>query len=111
MTEKSKNIANYSMHYEDDWIDEDDAPELTEADFKRADLVWSIGDKQLSETVGKAAFKAALKEQIENEAIELEPEIIDWFKRKADGKNYKIYINNYLKELMRRDNYEHSVAL
>ena len=111
MTEKSKNTANFSMSYEDDWIDEDDAPELTETDFKRPDLVWSIGDKQLSETEGKAAFKAALKEQIEDETVVLDSEIIDWFKRKADGKNYKTYINNYLKELVRRDNYAHSTAL
>ena len=106
MTEKSKNTVNYSMRHEDDWIDEDDAPELTEADFNRVDLVWSVGDKQLNETEGKVAFQAALKEQNEHEAIELDADVIEWFKQKADGKNYKTYINNYLKELVQRDAYQ-----
>jgi uncharacterized protein (DUF4415 family) len=79
-----------------DWIDEDDAPELTAADFDRG--VWHIGNQQISEIEGKAAFKVALKKQ--EITIELEPDVLAWCETQATHKNFQTLVNAILRDVM-----------
>ena len=43
-----------------EWLDPDDAPEITAEDLKRG--VWMIGRKVVSENEGRAAFTSKLQE-------------------------------------------------
>lgn len=80
-----------------EWVDPDDAPELTDADMTRA--TWKIGDKDVSEAEGRAAFAKAMKKQKVN--ITLDPDIVAWYKQQAGGRGYQTLINATLREAMR----------
>ena len=49
-----------------EWIDPDDAPELTEEDLKRG--VWKINGRIVSEAEGRAAFAERLRNISKNKA-------------------------------------------
>ena len=44
----------------EEWIDPDDAPEITEEDLKRG--LWAINGRKVSEAEGRAAFASRLKD-------------------------------------------------
>lgn len=90
-----------------DWIDPDDAPKLTAADFDRPDLIWRVGGKTVGEAQGKAAFIAALKKQKIN--IALDPDIVAWFKQQAGGRGYQTLINATLREAMQHKTIEETL--
>ncbi len=90
-----------------DWVDPDDAPELTAADLDRPDLVWRADGKVVNETAGKAAFAAMLKKHKIN--ITLDPDIIAWFKAQAGGRGYQTLINATLREAMQRKTLEETL--
>ncbi|WP_216258113.1 hypothetical protein [Polynucleobacter sp. UB-Piko-W3] len=57
------------IHLEDtnfEWIDPDDAPELTEEDLKRG--IWKINGRIVSEAEGRAAFAERLRNSSKNKA-------------------------------------------
>ena len=49
-----------------EWIDPDDAPELTEEDLKRG--IWKINGRIVSEAEGRAAFAERLRNISKNKA-------------------------------------------
>jgi uncharacterized protein (DUF4415 family) len=87
-----------------EWVDADDAPELTDADFSRPDLVWKIGGAVVNKAAGKRAFSAAMKKQKVN--IALDPDVVAWFKQEAGGRGYQTLINATLREAMRQKTLE-----
>lgn len=90
-----------------DWIDPDDAPELTAADLDRPDITWRVGGKVVSEAEGKVVFTAALKKQKIN--ITLDPDVLAWFKQQAGGRGYQTLINATLREAMQRKTIEETL--
>ena len=82
-------------------------PELTDADFDRPDAAWKIGDQLVSESEGKAAFRAALRKQKIN--ITLDPDVVAWFKQRAGGRGYQTLINAALREAMTRKTLEETL--
>lgn len=91
MNAKSKNIANSS------WIDPDDAPELTEIDFAKAQ--WLKGDNAIDAKEGRAFFQ-----QMRN-AIDtpLESDIVEYFKTQSNQENYIALINNVLRQFIEQE--------
>lgn len=90
-----------------DWIDPDDAPELTDELIDSA--TYKIGDRVVTPSEGQAAMKAALKrgrpkadETKERISIRLSPEVVNAFR--ATGRGWQTRIDEALKEWMR----EHS---
>lgn len=90
MNVKLKNISP-------EWVDPDDAPELTDADLARA--VWTIGGKVISEQEGRAAFAKKLrgrpvgsvsKSPKKITTIRLSAEVLDAFKAAGAGWQTKI---------------------
>jgi uncharacterized protein (DUF4415 family) len=90
MNVKSKNIAR-------EWIDPDDAPEVTTEDLKRG--VWSIDGKVVSEREGREAFTKKLrgrpvgsvsKSPKKLTTIRLSAEVIEQFKAAGSGWQTKI---------------------
>ena len=90
-----------------DWVDPDDAPELTAADLDRADAVWRVGSKVVSAAEGKAAFSAAFKKQKIN--ITLDPDVLAWFKEQAGGRGYQTLINATLRDAMQAKTIEETL--
>jgi uncharacterized protein (DUF4415 family) len=87
------------------WVDPDDAPELTDEDLQRG--VWKIGERVVSASEGRAAFAAAMKKQKIN--ITLDPDIVAWFKQRAGGRGYQTLINATLREAMRGQQIEETL--
>ena len=56
MSGKSKSI-------EKEWVDPDDAPELTAEELDRPDAKWFIGEREVSSEEGMAAFGKRLGKQ------------------------------------------------
>ena len=80
-----------------EWVDPDDAPELTDEDLARA--VWTIGGKVVSEQEGRAAFAKKLrgrpvgsvsKSTKKLTTIRLSAEVIETFKAAGAGWQTKI---------------------
>ena len=80
-----------------EWVDPDDAPELTEEDLVRA--VWTIGGKVVSEKEGREAFAKKLrgrpvgsvsKSPKKLTTIRLSAEVIEQFKAAGAGWQTKI---------------------
>lgn len=85
----------------------EEIPELTTADFNRADIAWRIGGKAVDAAEGRAAFSAALKKQKIN--ITLDPDVVAWFKQQAGGRGYQTLINAALREAMQRKSIEETL--
>ena len=80
-----------------EWVDPDDAPELTDEDLARA--VWSIGGKVVTEQEGREAFAKRLrgrpvgsvsKSPKKLTTIRLSAEVIEQFKAAGAGWQTKI---------------------
>jgi len=80
-----------------EWVDPDDAPELTDEDLARA--VWSVGGKIVSESEGREAFAKRLrgrpvgsvsKSPKKLTTIRLSAEVIEQFKAAGAGWQTKI---------------------
>lgn len=88
-----------------DWVDPDDAPELTEDFFDRAH--WRIGERSVSPAVGLAAMaKATLRGRPPLESpkrsvtVRYDVEVIEAFK--STGKGWQTRMNEALKEWLSR---------
>ena len=90
MNVKTKNIAR-------EWIDPDDAPEVTVEDLKRG--VWSVDGEVVSEREGREAFAKKLrgrpvgsvsKHPKKLTTIRLSAEVIEQFKAAGSGWQTKI---------------------
>lgn len=90
MNVKSKNIAK-------EWIDPDDAPELTDKDLARGE--WTIGGKVVSEKEGREAFAKRLRGRPIGSVsrspkklttIRLSAEVIEQFRASGAGWQTKI---------------------
>lgn len=82
------------------WIDKDDAPELTEEFFEHGE--WKIGDRGVSPAEGKAAFREAIKRGRPKAAVKkvsttirLDADILEAFK--ATGHGWQTRINSVLR--------------
>ena len=97
MNEKSTNTPGI-------WIDPDDAPELSAADFDRADATWSIGGQPVSAELGKAAFGRALRKSANKQkiSIALDADVLGWYKDQAGGRGYQTLINYTLRTAMQQ---------
>jgi uncharacterized protein (DUF4415 family) len=83
------------------WVDSDDAPELTETFLDHAE--WKIGDRSVSPAVGIAAMaKATLRGRPPLESpkrsvtVRYDVEVIEAFK--STGKGWQTRMNEALKE-------------
>lgn len=94
MNEKLPNI-------QPEWVDPDDAPELTEEDFARA--IPMIGERVVSsEEFAKESRKAGLPKNLKNKVpatIFLDAEILEAFK--ATGESWHDRINDALRDWMK----------
>jgi uncharacterized protein (DUF4415 family) len=87
-----------------EWIDPDDAPELTEEFFERGE--WRIGDKVVSPSEGKAALREAIKRGRPKAAVKkvsttirLDADVLEAFK--ATGHGWQTRINSVLREWLK----------
>ncbi len=92
MNVKSKNILNSS------WIDPDDAPELTENDFAKAQ--WFKGDSPINPQEGRAFFQQMLSNSVNTP---LESDIVEYFKTKSNQDNYIALINKVLRQFIEQE--------
>ena len=97
MNEKSTNTPGI-------WIDPDDAPELSAADFDRADATWSIGGQPVNAELGKAVFGRALRKSANKQkiSIALDADVLSWYKDQAGGRGYQTLINSTLRTAMQQ---------
>ena len=97
MNEKSTNTPGTG-------IDPDDAPELSAADFDRADATWNIGGQPVSAELGKAAFGRALRKSANKQkiSIALDADVLGWYKDQAGGRGYQTLINSTLRTAMQQ---------
>ncbi|MBN6742249.1 BrnA antitoxin family protein [Acidithiobacillus sp. MC6.1] len=84
-----------------DWVDEDDAPELTGAELDHPEGQWLQGGKALSADQGRAAFREQLSKKQVN--MLLDADVLGYFKQKAGGRGYQTLINRTLRESMERE--------
>jgi uncharacterized protein (DUF4415 family) len=89
------------LHRRSDWVDPDDAPELTEEFFEKGQ--WRIGDKVVSREEGMAAARKALRRGRPKKAarkvqvsIRYSPEVLAHFR--ATGKGWQTRMDEALKE-------------
>jgi uncharacterized protein (DUF4415 family) len=82
-------------------VDPDDAPELTDAFFKKG--VWKIGERKVSRAEGQAAATAARRGgRPRSEApkkpvsLRLDPDVLEHFK--ASGPGWQTRINDALRK-------------
>jgi uncharacterized protein (DUF4415 family) len=88
------------------WVDPDDAPELTGKEMDRPDVVWSIGGRQVSQEEGKTAFRQMLKvgrppgsgTKIST-TVRFDAEVIDSFR--ATGKGWQTRMNDALRDWLK----------
>jgi uncharacterized protein (DUF4415 family) len=92
MNAKSKNIPNSS------WTDPDDVPELTKADFAKAQ--WFKGDMPINPQEGKAFFQKILSNSVNTP---LESDIVEYFKTKASQDSYIALINKVLRQFIEQE--------
>jgi uncharacterized protein (DUF4415 family) len=97
MSGKSKSI-------EKEWVDPDDAQELTGNEMDRPDAKWLIGDREVTPEEGMAAFSKRLGKQ--RVSIWLDRAVIDHFKSRAGGKGYQTLINDALNKLIESEDLE-----
>lgn len=88
-----------------EWIDPDDAPELTEEFFERGE--WKTGDRVVSPDEGKAAFREALKRGRPKAAVKkvsttirLDADVLEAFK--STGHGWQTRINRVLREWLKK---------
>jgi uncharacterized protein (DUF4415 family) len=86
------------------WVDPDDAPELTGEELDRPDGKWRVGGREVSPEEGKAAFRGLLRKK--RISIWLDESIIEHFKSKAKGKGYQTVINETLKTAIEQEDLE-----
>ena len=90
-----------------DWVDPDDAPELTGEEMDRADARWAVDGDPATPEQGKAAFREKLhrggrprkanpKRAV---SIRLSPEVLEQFK--ASGRGWQTRIDEALKDWLR----------
>lgn len=96
---------------ETNWVDPDDAPELTGEEMDRPDAVWSIGGQPVTSEEGKAAFRALMDGTQPTRhgpkistTIRFDPEVITAFR--ATGKGWQTRMNDVLREWVKT----HSLA-
>jgi uncharacterized protein (DUF4415 family) len=90
-----------------DWVDPDDAPELTGDELEHPRGVWMDGDKPISREEGKAYFREMLgKKQV---SMLLDVAVIEYFKAKASGHGYQTLINETLKQAIERETLEETL--
>jgi uncharacterized protein (DUF4415 family) len=84
-----------------EWVDPDDAPELTDEFFARG--VWQIGERVVSAEEGRAAARAALSRgrpklpsPKRSVTVRYDADIIDAFK--ATGQGWQTRMNAALRE-------------
>lgn len=82
--------------------DLDDYPEFTQADFDRA--TFRVQDQTVAKDVWQNAVRAKVKKQ--KISITLDPDVLDYFKVKADGKGYQTLINAALREVMLKEHFK-----
>ena len=87
-----------------DWIDPDDAPELTGDEIEHPNAQWMVAGKQVTPAKGKMAFAKQLKKQPVN--LLLDPDVVDYFKTKAGGRGYQTLINQALRHAMEEEELE-----
>lgn len=82
--------------------DNDEYPEFTQADFDRA--IYQVN----GQTVNKAAWQNAVQTKVKKQkiSITLDPDVLAYFKAKADGKGYQTLINSALREVMLKDHFK-----
>jgi uncharacterized protein (DUF4415 family) len=87
-----------------EWIDPDDAPELTDEFFDNA--TWSIGDRIVSMEEGRSAMKEALRRGRPKAVspklaltVRYDAEIVEAFK--STGKGWQTRMNEALKEWLK----------
>ncbi len=90
-----------------DWVDPDDAPELTGAELDHPHGVWRHGDKVITAEEGKAAFREILGKKQVN--MLLDRQVIEYFKAKAGGRGYQTLINETLKQAIERETLEETL--
>lgn len=90
-----------------DWVDSDEAPELTGEEASRPDAIWRIGGRRVTPERGRAAFKARLGKRQVN--MFLDRAVVEHFKEKAGGRGYQTLINETLKEAIGREELEKSL--
>lgn len=75
---------------------DDDYPELTQADFDRA--VFKVH----GQTVDKATWQAYVKQSTQKQriSINLDADIIAYFKAQAGGRGYQTLINQTLRQVI-----------
>lgn len=74
----------------------DDYPELTQADFDRATF------KIQGQTVDKATWQAHLKKATQKQriSINLDRDVLEYFKAQAGERGYQTLINHTLRQVM-----------
>lgn len=82
--------------------DMDDYPEFTQDDFDRATYQVS------GQPVDKSAWQKAVLAKVKKEkiSITLDPDILAYFRAKADGKGYQTLINAALREMMLKEHFK-----
>ncbi len=85
------------------WVDPDDAPELTDADFAKG--VWQIGDKIVSREEAQTAIKKALRGRPAGTAtktsttIRFDDDILAAFKN--SGRGWQTRLNAALRDWLK----------
>lgn len=87
-----------------DWVDPDDAPELTGEELTHAQATWRIAGEIVTSEAGKTAFRSLLGKRKIN--IMLDAAVIEHFKAKAGERGYQTLINKTLREAIERDRLE-----
>ena len=80
----------------------DDYPEFTQDDFDRATYQVS------GQPVDKSAWQKTVLAKVKKEkiSITLDPDILAYFRAKADGKGYQTLINAALREMMLKEHFK-----
>lgn len=87
-----------------EWVDPDDAPELTGEEPDRPDAKWFGGDREVPPEEGQAAFRKILAKRQVN--MWLDVAVIEYFKAKAGGRGYQTLINETLKKAIEGETLE-----
>ena len=92
---------NENRNSMDEWVDPDDAPDLTEFNPDLDKGTWHVGGKKVTAEEGIAAFRDRVTKKQVN--MMLDQDIINHFKRLAGGRGYQTLINQTLREVMQGD--------
>ena len=90
---------NANKHATTPWVDPDDAPDLSDADWSTA--TWRIGEREVSPAEGMAAFRAQALAAQQQQAVTIRysPDVLEAFR--ASGPGWQERMNEALRDWLR----------